>query len=283
MLNQLICGSAIIALALIQSISSADEHRLFGEHIFQTVGNQWQYSMDIYLWDNESVSFSGTASLTIIGTGNISGYNTFTMEASSPWGTLRHSLSVTPEYVLQIAYDDDEGIHSVFANNDPLETYPIWVKDTDSNRLLGYGYYEVTLDDPPTNWTQTYNTHITYLRRETITVPAGTFECEVVFSKEAWTDSDGWSGYTEETNWIDPHLGIIRSDTLEYYWDTMTGHSSAYTWELTSTNVTPQPFCKVRYLRMDFNDDCKVDFRDFALFIQSWLECNLDPPEVCWQ
>ena len=34
---------------------------------------------------------------------------------------------------------------------------------------------------------------------------------------------------------------------------------------------------------MDFNDDCKVDFRDFAMFTQSWLECGLDPNETCWE
>jgi len=34
---------------------------------------------------------------------------------------------------------------------------------------------------------------------------------------------------------------------------------------------------------MDFNDDCKVDFEDFAIFTQSWLECNLDPPSACWE
>lgn len=34
---------------------------------------------------------------------------------------------------------------------------------------------------------------------------------------------------------------------------------------------------------MDFNKDCKVDFEDFALFTQSWLDCNLDPPETCWE
>jgi len=34
---------------------------------------------------------------------------------------------------------------------------------------------------------------------------------------------------------------------------------------------------------MDFNDDCKVDFTDLAIFMESWLECNLDPPEACWQ
>jgi hypothetical protein len=36
------------------------------------------------------------------------------------------------------------------------------------------------------------------------------------------------------------------------------------------------------YPEMDFNKDCKVDFKDLAIFLQSWLECNLEPRELCW-
>ncbi|MHC4283687.1 MAG: hypothetical protein ACYSWZ_12045, partial [Planctomycetota bacterium] len=33
----------------------------------------------------------------------------------------------------------------------------------------------------------------------------------------------------------------------------------------------------------DFDGDCQVDFTDLAIFCSSWLQCNLDPPEACWQ
>jgi len=36
-------------------------------------------------------------------------------------------------------------------------------------------------------------------------------------------------------------------------------------------------------LQGDLNNDCKVDFTDFALLTASWLHCNLDPPEACWK
>ena len=49
-----------------------------------------------------------------------------------------------------------------------------------------------------------------------------------------------------------------------------------------STSGIVEPIC-TEYPAMDFNDDCKVDFQDFAIFSQSWLECNLDPPEACWE
>lgn len=43
------------------------------------------------------------------------------------------------------------------------------------------------------------------------------------------------------------------------------------------------PATCTEYPAMDFNKDCKVDFRDLAIFLDSWLECNLDPPEACWE
>jgi parallel beta-helix repeat protein len=41
-----------------------------------------------------------------------------------------------------------------------------------------------------------------------------------------------------------------------------------------------QPVC-TEYPAMDFNKDCKADYKDFAIFVQSWLQCNLDPPSEC--
>ena len=32
----------------------------------------------------------------------------------------------------------------------------------------------------------------------------------------------------------------------------------------------------------DLNEDCKVDFSDFALFAAKWLDCNMDPQTSCW-
>ncbi|OHB78100.1 MAG: hypothetical protein A2Z25_23385 [Planctomycetes bacterium RBG_16_55_9] len=32
----------------------------------------------------------------------------------------------------------------------------------------------------------------------------------------------------------------------------------------------------------DLNEDCRVDFQDFALLAESWLVCNLRPESECW-
>jgi len=33
----------------------------------------------------------------------------------------------------------------------------------------------------------------------------------------------------------------------------------------------------------DLNGDGSVDFKDLAVFVESWLECTLNPPELCWE
>lgn len=43
-----------------------------------------------------------------------------------------------------------------------------------------------------------------------------------------------------------------------------------------------EPVCS-EYPMMDSNEDCKVDFADFIKFASEWLNCNLDPPEGCWE
>ena len=44
----------------------------------------------------------------------------------------------------------------------------------------------------------------------------------------------------------------------------------------------PEPYCG-QYIPGDANLDCKIDFLDFAIMTLYWLECNLEPPEACWE
>jgi len=38
-----------------------------------------------------------------------------------------------------------------------------------------------------------------------------------------------------------------------------------------------------RPIKGDVNGDCMVDLRDMAELCKTWLQCNLDPPEACWE
>lgn len=55
--------------------------------------------------------------------------------------------------------------------------------------------------------------------------------------------------------------------------------SNALTW---SAHGVPGPIC-TEPIPGDVNDDCMLDFVDLAIIFSHWLECNLNPPEACWQ
>jgi len=33
----------------------------------------------------------------------------------------------------------------------------------------------------------------------------------------------------------------------------------------------------------DLNGDCVVDVYDFSTPASQWLDCNIEPPEFCWE
>ena len=47
-----------------------------------------------------------------------------------------------------------------------------------------------------------------------------------------------------------------------------------------SMSYADEPMC-IEYPSMDFNHDCKVDQADLDIFMEHWLECNLDDPNAC--
>lgn len=34
---------------------------------------------------------------------------------------------------------------------------------------------------------------------------------------------------------------------------------------------------------VDFYENCQIDFLDLGIFLAGWLDCNLEPPEACWE
>jgi|GEM_PF-4932089 len=58
------------------------------------------------------------------------------------------------------------------------------------------------------------------------------------------------------------------------------GYSSMGAWQGMAIAV-PQNCSES--IEADFNSDCKVDFKDFAIFAADWLKCNLTSQETCWE
>jgi hypothetical protein len=278
----------VFVLGLISAIAinvEAAEYRVYNPG-FLTVGNWWNYDMTIYEWGGSPVNLSGEASLAIEGTSNIGGYEAAAVKTISPWSESTNYWHMDADAITKITNGEPgDNIYEEFINNDPPEVYPVWVYDTDVDRIFGHGVTRTIQTQPSFAWTTTYDTKVTYLGHETVSVPAGTFSCIKISTREDWTDSDDYYGYTEEIQWIDPGIGVIKSDTYEWMYDAyyQQTDTSGFIWQLTSTNVTRQPYCKVRTLPMDFTGDCRVNLADFAVFLEKWLDCQMDPPEACWE
>ena len=78
----------------------------------------------------------------------------------------------------------------------------------------------------------------------------------------------------------------ITDDTGDQRYPDISGHTVVWLdyrhspAEIYAANISPVCLAPVQG---DLNGDCKVDFADFALFAQNWLDCNLDPPSACWE
>ncbi len=103
---------------------------------------------------------------------------------------------------------------------------------------------------------------------------------------DVWPENDAHS-IIADPQFLDPASGDFRlkpgSPCLNAGEPTPgNGHTDMGAWQAIGRSELLLPNC-TRSLEMDFNGDCKIDFQDFALFSLGWLECNLDPPEACWE
>jgi len=81
--------------------------------------------------------------------------------------------------------------------------------------------------------------------------------------------------------------GILSFLTIDFavyaarqsYWDDWDAQPLN---ELTVVFAVPGRDCTAP-IRGDMNNDCKIDFKDLADIVSRWLECNLEPEDLCWQ
>lgn len=213
-------------------------YRLIGENFLQ-VTNRWDYNVHYTVEDNQPVDTSNTEQWEVTRTQTVAGYNTSVLETTESIGYLDWDyLFLTPDFLTWARDEDDEGVEEV-TGGDPFEIVPVWVNEAADELHFGHGLYRGWHKTGPDTWTGYCDHYITYLRRETVTVPAGTFDCVVVEFREDWVDDTGWWGYDQETVWLCPDIGFIKTDCFEYEWAPDWGeYREAYTTELAHTNVT---------------------------------------------
>lgn len=269
--NQLLLLCLIVCS--IWNSTQGKAHRLIPENTLD-IGNQWEYQMHITRWPGSgSVNWWGTATREIITNENVAGYDTVRSYAvitcpqtGTSWSTSNDYL--TPEYVVEVRTENEGEIYTV-RDNDPFEQTPVWANESDNNRHVGHGKYLGQLKDPYFTWDGYQDSYITFLRTESITVPAGTFNCVVVFLREEFHDFAGIWGYDECTIWSNPLVGEIKCEEYFWMWDPFELQAivTEGVFELTSTNVT--------YMQ-DFDEDFDVDSADLHIFTLAWLTENGD-------
>ncbi len=204
-------------------LTKGASYRLIGEHALD-IGDRWEYQVVITEYPGYgTVNWVGTDSEEIVTQENIAGYDTVRIEITSsisPLGDswLRSNCYLTPDYLVEVRWED-EGMIELVRNNDPFELMPVWINDTDNNRHIGHGLYTGQLKVPFFEWDGYQDAWITFLRTETITVSAGTFDCIVIFTRYERHDVAGVWGYVESTCWINPEAGIVKSDEYGWVWN----------------------------------------------------------------
>lgn len=212
-------------------------HLLIGEN-FLDIGNWWEYQEHTTEVNGQPVDEWETCNMEVVGTDIVEGYYTAVWESRSDGSWNRCYWYLTSEYVMEAGWEDDNG-KEVVRDSDPWEAFPVWIDETDANRHYGHGLYRGWDKRNPSNtWTGYKDGYVTFLREETVTVPAGTFDCVVVLLHSESFDSGGYQSNDDVALWFDPDVGIIRMDSFE--WERLGDggeESEAGTLELASTNV----------------------------------------------
>ncbi len=205
------------------------------------VGNQWVYQLHLTLDGNEPVDVMAVLTDTTTGTGAIAGINTTIRERRTTIPGIGLVVRTNHFFIDALShwsgaqYEDVELIETVRAN-DPTEFLPLVIDTLDSNRQVGSGLYHGQYK-PASGEVGSYdgieNTFVTYVRTETITVPAGTFACAVIDFRLEWNDGD--TGQDETRYWLNPTIGIIKAEVTEI--DFSENERSEFSLELQSTNV----------------------------------------------
>ena len=262
--------------------AEATSHQLIGGHLLD-IGNRWEYQIHITEDpDTGPVDWWGTVIREVVRNETIEGYDTVLYEDTGEipgvvtwWQKSNYYL--TSEYLVEVRSEDKDIIRLV-RNNDPFEYAPVWVDELDNNRHFGHGEHYGTLKDPYYTWDGYRDNYITFLRTEPITVPAGSFDCVVVFVRSEFHELEGLWGYVEMTVWANLEVGIVKTDEYAWVWDPVEQRASTArgTTELTSFSLVNHNPQLSGGLVTPTSGDTKTDFYWYV----DYYDEDGDPPST---
>lgn len=226
----------VLGILTLSQLAGAVQYRLVPDNFLDT-GNNWYYDLDLTY---EGSSYTGTSSIKVIGPASVGGYNTqkveFLLDINSVgWEKTTYFWKMSSANVIGFAewFDSSYGYwcRDTIMNNNPAEIFPLYINDSDNHTFLGSHDYSGSDNDG--NYTGSSNRYITYLGHETVTVPAGVYDCIYVRTQGDWNDRS--AGWDDVYTWFSPDIGIVKMQGAEYG----DGERMDFGIELTSTNVQP--------------------------------------------
>ena len=246
--------SATLCVFFAASVEAASSYRIIPEN-FLKIGNRWVYQVHVTKEENVVVDVWGTDTWVVTKTENIEGFNTTVVQQTSSSDghneTNRVYWMVSLGFLTEVQWEEEsensEFERETVRNNNPWEMLPVSVSDTDNNLPVGNGG-EYTGVSSEGTWTGEIKHYISYLRQESVTVPAGTFECIVVLIKSEWQDFVNGvkvsEGDTDSILWMNPDVGLIKINEIdrERKVGDQTWLVDEQTAELSSTKVKAMPW-----------------------------------------
>ena len=226
-LAALVCGAG----------ARAESYDLLTPDLY-AVGNRWQYETHVTLSGGDEVDWRGTEQTRVLRTETVENVSTLVVEHEDfDEGWKREYVYFTDDYLKSLRRETDVDIR--FSNGDDREILPLWTESADDNFYFGHAtYWAYEKTNPSYTWTGFADSWLTFLGREAIVVPAGTFRCTKVEVFTEWQDADGFWGQDTHVLWIDPAVGIIRGDYYQWDWDPVDGAwAVAWSNEISWTNI----------------------------------------------
>lgn len=227
---------------------------------FLDIGNRWEYreTSEAPGEPEAGGESSGTTMvMTVTGSAEFGGYDTRVVEFAFPTATeLDTELNKVYWYMtsddlveagfedIVLGFDEDEYEVEQVRCDEPGAMLPIWVYSTDDVRHFGHGLSTSWDRDHPLRRTyKTWDTYVTFLGTESITVPAGQFDCVKVEIRNEFHDDDESGSLEVQVIWSDPGVGLIKIQSEEQSWDSdgvlELEETGSETLELIDTNVAP--------------------------------------------
>jgi len=94
---------------------------------------------------------------------------------------------------------------------------------------------------------------------------------------EVWVERYNGPG----DDWDVPHAMVVGASGNVYVTGNSIGSGTGSDYATIKYSAADY-ICTVE-ITGDLNNNCKVDFADLRTITDHWLECNLDPPEACWE